>query len=96
VLKAWPHLGGARAVSLIAPPLNAVRGSSLGDDQRARQIVVGDGDKLVRPDELAEMVGTMKRRPELVRVCGADHFLAGHEREIGKAVAGFLARSLLS
>lgn len=94
VLKAWAHLDDARAMSLIAPPLNALRGSALGDDRRARQIVVGVADKLVRAGELAGMVGEMKRPPDLVQIGGADHFMSGRESEAGRAVAAFLARSL--
>lgn len=94
VLKAWPHLDDARAVSLIAPPLNTLRGSLLGDDRRARQIVVGDSDKLVRAEEVAGMVDTMRRPPDLVQIGGGDHSLTGRELEAGQAVASFLARSL--
>lgn len=94
VLKAWTHLDGARAISLISPPLNALRESKLGDDRRARQIVVGDGDKLVRVAELKGALGAMKRPPGLVEVAGADHSLAGREREVGRKVAEFLAGSL--
>lgn len=94
VLKAWEHLGEARAVSLIAPPLNALRESRLGEDRRARQIVVGDSDKLVRAGEMTGVVEAMRQPPSLVQIAGGDHFLAGHETEVGKAVASFFIESL--
>ncbi|MBI2964990.1 MAG: hypothetical protein HYY34_02170 [Chloroflexi bacterium] len=95
VLKAWAHLDNAKAVSLISPPLNALRESRLGDDHRARQIVVGDDDKLVRAGEMTGIVEAMRQPPALVRIAGGDHFLAGHEKEVGQTVAKFLANSLV-
>lgn len=94
ILKAWHHLDDSRAVSLVAPPLNALRTSPLGDDRRPRQVVIGERDRLVRADELADAVGAMTQPPDLVRIAGADHFLGGHEAEAGSAVARFLSKAL--
>lgn len=94
ILRAWGELANAKAIALIAPPLNALRSSRIGDDRRPRQIVVGERDRLVNADQLVEAVASMKRRPELTRIEGADHLLGGHESKVGRTVAEFLSNSL--
>lgn len=94
ILKALQHLEEARALALIAPPMNALTGSPIGDEKRPRQVVAGEADKLVRIDELKSALLAMKRPPEIVAVPGADHFLAGHERQVGETVAQFMAQNL--
>jgi alpha/beta superfamily hydrolase len=94
ILRAWGELKDARAVALIAPPLNALRSSPIGEDKRPRQVVVGERDRLVNADQLSEAIESMRRRPALTRIEGADHLLAGHESKVGRTVADFLARSL--
>jgi len=94
ILKSLDYLDAARALALVAPPINALKGSSIASDKRARQVIAGESDKLVRIDELKSTLAAMSRPPEIVGIPGADHFLAGHEGRVGDLVAQFMVRAL--
>jgi hypothetical protein len=74
----------------------AVKKSALGDDARPRYFVVGGRDRLVNPEDLADVVADMKSHATFETLDGADHMLGGYEKTIGERVADFLANELLA
>lgn len=91
IARASARLKPARALALVAPPVAAVRGSSLEDDDRPRYFLVGGRDRLVDPEELSDLVAGMRSPATFEILDGADHMLHGYERAIGERVADFLA-----
>ncbi|MBI4218685.1 MAG: hypothetical protein HY682_00980 [Chloroflexi bacterium] len=94
ILKSWRFLDDARAISLVAPPLNAMRDTAIGDDRRRRQIVIGQADKLVHVSDVRDSVAVMKRPTELVEIPEADHFFWHREPEVARTVAQFFKETL--
>jgi alpha/beta superfamily hydrolase len=96
IARASESLGSARALAFVSPPVAAVKKSALGDDARPRYFVVGGRDRLVNPEDLADVVADMKSHATFETLDGADHMLGGYEKTIGERVADFLANELLA
>ncbi len=87
-------LKDAKALTLIAPPLSAVRGSPLAQDRRPRLFVVGSKDKIVAPGELAALVKEMRQPVEMAVVAGPGHDMKGGEQEAAERAAMFFGQAL--
>ena len=77
--------GVATRVVAIAPPLALLEPDALAALARPLTVVVGDRDQFCPIDRLAALGLTLRR------VAGADHFLAGREREVAGAVLDAVA-----
>ena len=96
IARASAGLESARTMAFVAPPVTAVRGSTLGDDERPLYFLVGGQDRLVDPEELSDAVSGMRIPATFETLDGADHMLGGREHEVGERVANFLAGVLLA
>lgn len=96
IARASDHLESAKALALVAPPVAAVRKSSLGADTRPQYFVVGGRDRLVDPEALSEVVSGMETPATFETLDGADHMLGGYEQSVGERVAEFMAGNLLA
>lgn len=56
--------------------------------------VCAENDQHGVPERVAGVLQELGLEPEMELVSGADHYLAGREREVGRLVAGFLDRTL--
>ena len=95
ILTALPNLGDAKAVSLIAPPVNALTASNVENFDLPRQLLVGTEDKMVKPDALRE--AAHKKDPDIRfdTVNDADHNFNFTYNEVAIASVDFLAEHLL-
>ena len=94
ILRGLGGLKWARAISLISPPLSAVKATRIGDDKRPRQFVIGADDRIVDPAKLQESVKAMRKPVDLQVIQGADHTISGNEREVAAAVGIFMGMQL--
>ena len=78
-------------VIAVAPPLLVLPHEGLLRDFAGRGcFVVADNDQFCPIEHLRAFVATLSLPGEVKIVHGADHFLWGHEREVGELVAGFV------
>lgn len=94
--RASDDLKSARAFAFVAPPVAAVKKSSLGSDMRPQYFVVGGRDRLVDPESLSEVVSGMASPVTFETLDGADHMLGGYEQSVAERVAEFMAEKLLA
>ncbi len=95
ILRALPNLGDAKAVSLLAPPVNSLAASNVEKFNLPRQLLVGTKDKMVNPDALR--VAARKKDPGINfdTVENADHNFNFTYNEAATLSAAFLAVYLL-
>ena len=91
-----PELGDAKAISLIAPPANAVATSDVEKYDLPRQLLVGTKDKMVRPDALRRAAQAKDPNIEFDTVENADHNFNFTYNEAATASATFLAKYLIA
>ena len=96
ILKALPNLGDARAVSLLAPPVNALATSNVEKFDLPRQLLVGTKDKMVKPDALREAAQKKDPNIDFGTVENADHNFNFTYNQAAAASADFLAEYLLA
>ncbi|MCR4407147.1 MAG: alpha/beta fold hydrolase [Anaerolineae bacterium] len=78
-------------VIAVAPPLLVLPHEGLLRDFAGRRcFIVADNDQFCPVENLLAFVATLSPPGEVKIVHGADHFLWGHEREVGELVAGFI------
>ena len=96
ILKALPNLGDAKAVSLLAPPVNSLATSNVENFDLPRQLLVGTKDKMVNPDALRK--AALKKDPsiEFATIENADHNFNFTYNEAATATVDFLAEYLLA
>ncbi len=94
ILRGLGGLKRARAISLISPPLSALKATRIGDDKRPRQFVIGADDRIVDPVKLQESVEAMRKPVDLQVIPGAGHTFGGNEREVAAAVGIFMGMRL--
>jgi alpha/beta superfamily hydrolase len=94
ILRTLPELDNVAAVSLLAPPVNAVTRSTLGEMSRPRQVVVGTADKLVNPTELEGVIRQLDDTIQFETIPDADHNFSYTSDEVAKTAALFLAEQL--
>ena len=94
MLRTLPELDHVAAVSLVAPPVNAVTRSKLGDMTQPRQVLVGTADKLVNPIELEGVVRRLDDAIQFGAISDADHNFSYTSDQVAKAAATFLAEQL--
>ena len=58
------------------------------------QFVIGDRDRLMPPEQFADLQSRLTTPPEMHVVPGADHFFVGQEREASDHVTAFFQRWL--
>lgn len=79
-------------VVAVAPPLLVLPHEGLLRNFAGRRcFIVADGDQFCPVERLRAFVATLPPPAEVKIVHGADHFLWGHEQEVGELVAGFIA-----
>ncbi len=96
ILRALPELGNAKAISLIAPPANAVATSDVEKYDLPRQLLVGTKDKMVKPDALRRAAQAKDPNIEFDTVENADHNFNFTYNEAATASATFLAKYLIA
>jgi alpha/beta superfamily hydrolase len=94
ILRTLPELDHVAAVSLVAPPVNAITRSTLGDMSKPRQVVVGTADKLVNPTELEGVVTQLDSSIQFDTIENADHNFSHTSDQVAKLSAVFLAEQL--
>jgi len=94
ILRTLPELDHVAAISLVAPPVNAVTRSVIGDCDQARQIIIGTADKLVNPSELEDVVRQLDDEIRYETISDADHNFSYTSDQVAKASAKFLAQQL--
>ena len=78
-------------VVAVAPPLLVLPHEGLlRDFIGPRCFIVADRDQFCSIERLRAFVATLSPPVEVKVVHGADHFLWGHEEEVGELVAGFI------
>jgi len=90
---AWPRLKvlGVEPLVLIAPPAAFMDFQGLDPETEIGLMICGGQDEIAPPD-LAEGLGRSLNRPvEPVVLPGADHFFWGHESELIRIIAEYLA-----
>ncbi len=79
-------------VVAVAPPLLVFPHEGLLRDFTGhRCFIVADNDQFCSVERLRAFVTTLPPSVEMKIIHGADHFLWGHERDVGELVAGFIA-----
>ena len=86
---------GARSLLLISPPLASLDNKDLVGDNRPKQFIVGDRDRLVPYPSLKEKVDVMDGSAHLLGVPAADHSWRGHEAEVARRAVDFFSETLL-
>ena len=94
ILRTLPKLDHVAAISLLAPPVNAVTRSTLGDVSRPRQVIVGTSDKLVNPTELEGIVRQLDETIQFETIPEADHNFSYTSDQVARTAALFLAEQL--
>jgi alpha/beta superfamily hydrolase len=78
-------------VVAVAPPVLVLPHEGLLRDFTGRRcFIVADHDQFCPVERLRAFVATLPPPVEVKIVRGADHFLWGHEQEVGELVAGFI------
>lgn len=95
ILKALPNLGDAKAISLLAPPVNSLATSNIEQFSLPRQLLVGTKDKMVNPDALRDAARAKDPDIRFETVENADHNFNFTYNEAAAASAAFLAEYLL-
>lgn len=80
----------ARALAAVAPPLAAYSLDFPADCQKPKLAVAGGEDPFCTPSAFEAWFENLPDPKRRVVLEGADHFFWGREREVGKAVAGFV------
>ena len=84
----------AKALILVSPPISSFVGSSIYKDRRPKLFLVGERDRLVRPQALQEQVASFSL-PGIIEVMpGADHTWRDHEGDVAEMGARFLMNTL--
>lgn len=78
----------AAIAPLVEPP------GLLAEWTRPKLIVVAAEDNLLDPQQQLRWAGSLPEPKEICRIEGADHFFAGREQEVAKAVAPFFTTYL--
>jgi alpha/beta superfamily hydrolase len=83
--------GGITGAVAVAPPLLVLPHEGLLSDFTGRKcFVVADGDQFCPIERLQAFVAALPPPVAVKVVHSADHFLWGHEEEVGQLVAGFI------
>ena len=85
---------GAKSLVFIAPPIGAVRKSSIRDVKRAKLFIVGSDDCVVASLDLQRELDNFKHPAQFTEIDGADHRLTNHESTVAERVAEFLTETL--
>lgn len=96
VLSDLPRYKGARSFLLISPPLASLNNKDIAKDQRPKQFLIGDGDRLVAYASLREKVDAMDGPADLLCIQGADHSWLGYEADVAHRAVEFFTETLLS
>jgi len=75
----------------IALPATMFDASSFASSTKPKLFLIGDRDQYCPYPALEALVSSFAGENELVKLSGADHFLAGFGQAIGEAVAKFVA-----
>ncbi len=84
----------ASAIVLIAPTLAALRNRRFIKDKRPRLVIAGSEDRVAPSLQIQNILDECRGPVRFQELVGADHSMRGHESEIGRAVAEFLAQNL--
>ena len=90
--RALSRGAGAKGLAAVAPPLALYPMAELAGLGLPRLVVAGGRDAYCPPERLEAWLARASGRVEVVRLPAADHFFAGLENEVGRAVAGFFGR----
>jgi hypothetical protein len=95
ILSGLTKLKYVSAIALIAPPVSAVKGSSIIKDKRHKLILTGEKDKIAPPEQLKKTISDFSTiRLEFLSLPKADHSLTGHQIQAASAVTDFIRRVL--
>lgn len=89
----WRAAGGdprVRALAAIAPPVAFLDMKDAGRTEKLKFCVAGTRDEFAPQAELAAWFASLPEPKMLKMLEGADHFLLGRERAIGRLLAEFL------
>lgn len=84
----------ARALVMIAPPLSALKRSSIAGDGRPKLFVAGQRDRVAPSVDVQAALDGFEPPFEFEEIPEAGHDLSGHEEAVAERVAGFLLASL--
>ncbi len=79
----------SRGLALIAPPISAIHASRVRKDKRPKLFVVGERDRLVESVALQRELDEVRQPVRFCEIEGADHSLAGRERQVADRVLAF-------
>ncbi|MSQ22189.1 MAG: hypothetical protein EXR53_02625 [Dehalococcoidia bacterium] len=94
ILRGLGDLKKANVLVLLSPPLSSFGRSPIGTDHRPKLFLVGERDRLVRPQALQEQVAVFPQPGVIEVMPRADHSWRGHEEQVAQRVARFLAQTL--
>ncbi len=95
ILRGLDDFKKAKALVLVSPPISSFVGSTIYSDRRPKLFLVGERDRLVRPQALQEQAASFPLPGFIEVMPGAYHTWRGHEEEVAERVARFLAGTLL-
>ena len=94
VLSDLSRYKGAKSFLLVSPPLASLNNKDIAKDQRPKQFIVGDKDRLVPYPALKEKIDSLDGPADLLCVPGADHSWLGREAEVARRAVDFFAETL--
>ena len=94
ILDGMRHMKRASAIALIAPTLAALRNRRFSKDKRPRLVIAGSEDRVAPSLQIQNILDECRGQVRFHEIRGADHSMRGHESEIARVVAEFLAQNL--
>jgi alpha/beta superfamily hydrolase len=87
---AAPRARGLRALALVSPPVQGLRGEALAGVAAAKLILSGEMDAFAPPEELRRWAQGLGQPCDLVLLPGVDHFWSlGFQTAAARVVAFF-------
>ena len=95
ILGGLPKLKDVSTIAFVAPPVSAIKGSSIIQDKRHKLILAGEKDKIAPPEQLKKALADFSTIPlEFLSLPKADHSLTGHQEKAAGLVVDFISKYL--
>ena len=88
------HIKRASVIVLIAPTLAALRNRRFIKDKRPRLVIAGSDDRVAPSLQIQNILDECRGPVRFQELVGADHSMRGHEPEVARVAAEFLAQNL--
>ena len=89
ILRGLSKFKHAMSLTLIAPPISAVKESRIRKDKRPKLFMVGQNDRIVNSAELQRTLDEVRDPVQFREIPETDHSLRGHEQEVADRTLQF-------